>query len=255
MVAIPIFHTSNFIVSDPTKSDFVGSIPEAMLIKVPADNVLIIEYRKKPTYGPRPLTVEMRKDTEEANKPQKGGKQKKIVGPFEPAATPKKKVKKAARKPRSLSPIQEDSESHTHSDPHEREVVRNETEDTVTTSQPMVSEPIPTQSTTQVSSPISTSIPITNDSFHVPSLPPSLTATFAPTSIPITIAPCPNVSIRVSQQQISVAQSTPSYTDSTATTTITTSSPQVTINVSDTGGRCFLCYCLSWFFSCLALKG
>ena len=74
MAAIPIFHTSNFIVSDPTKFYFVGSIPEAILIKVSAANVLITKYRKKPTYGPRPLNTEMRKAMEEVKKPIKGGK-------------------------------------------------------------------------------------------------------------------------------------------------------------------------------------
>lgn len=46
IAAIPIFDTSNFIVSDPTKFYFFGSIPEAILLIVPTDNVLINEYRE-----------------------------------------------------------------------------------------------------------------------------------------------------------------------------------------------------------------
>lgn len=81
---------------------------------------------------------------EEGNKPKKGGKRKSKARPSEPSATLKKKVKKAARKPWSPNPVHEASESHTHSDSQEREAVRNETEDTTTALQPMVSEPIPT---------------------------------------------------------------------------------------------------------------
>ncbi|XP_023763644.1 uncharacterized protein LOC111912141 [Lactuca sativa] len=98
----------------------------------------------------------------------------------------------------------------------------------------MVSEPIPTQSTAKVSSLISTSVPLTGKTFHVPSPPPSPTITSTPISTPITVATCPNVSVGVSQPQISVAQTTPLYTDSTTTTTAT-SSPPVTVNVFDTG--------------------
>lgn len=99
-------------------------------------------------------------------------------------------------------------------------------------SEPMVSEPFPTQSTVKVSSPISNSIPLTNDYFHVPYPPPSpTTTTSTPISTPITIAPCPNVFIGVSQPHISISLTTPLYTKSTTTTS--TSSPQVTVNVSD----------------------
>lgn len=111
-----------------------------MLNYVPTDNKLINGYRQKPESGPRLLTTEMQTTLEEANKPQKGGKRKAKVGPSEPAQTPKKKVKKAARKPRSPSPIvEEDSESHIVSNVQRTEQVEHETEDTTTTWQPMVS--------------------------------------------------------------------------------------------------------------------
>ncbi|CAI9259744.1 unnamed protein product [Lactuca saligna] len=67
IAAIPIFHTSNFIVSDPTKFDFIGSIPEAMLLKVPTNNVLISEYRKKPASDSRPMPEDLRRALEEGN--------------------------------------------------------------------------------------------------------------------------------------------------------------------------------------------
>ncbi|CAI9274710.1 unnamed protein product [Lactuca saligna] len=57
---------------------------------------------------------------------------------------------------------------------------------------------------------------------------PSPTSTF---STPITIAPCPPVSLSVSQSQ------TPFFTDSTATTITTTDEPPVNVNTSDAGAR------------------
>lgn len=96
--------------------DFVGSLPEAMLNSVPADNVVINEYRKRPGLGIRTMPDALRKAITKARKPKKGAKRKGKAGPFEPAATPKKKVKKAARNPRSLTPVQEAFDSRTHSD-------------------------------------------------------------------------------------------------------------------------------------------
>lgn len=69
MVAISIFDTSNFIMSDPTKFDFVGSISEDMLLMVPMDYVLINKNLKKPTTGPRPMPENLRKALDEGNKP------------------------------------------------------------------------------------------------------------------------------------------------------------------------------------------
>lgn len=132
--SIPILHTSNFIVLDPTKFSFVGSIPEEMLKNVPSDNIVVNEYWKKPTFGVRPMPEDLWMALKEGNKPQKGGNKKSKVGSSEPAATPKKNIKKAAWKPRSPNPIQEASESCTHLDLQERVTVRNDTNDTVATS-------------------------------------------------------------------------------------------------------------------------
>ncbi|CAI9264261.1 unnamed protein product [Lactuca saligna] len=57
IATIPIFHILNFIMSDPTKFNFIGSLPEAMLNCVPIDNELINKYQKKPASGPHPLTL------------------------------------------------------------------------------------------------------------------------------------------------------------------------------------------------------
>ena len=89
----------------------------------------------------------------------------------------------------------------------------------------------------KVSYPISTLAPLTDETFHVPSLPPSPTSTSTLLSTPVTIAPYPNVYVGVSQPHISVAQTTPLYTKSTLTTTM--SSPQVTVNVFDIGACAF----------------
>ena len=97
IAAIPIFHTLNFIVSDPTNFTFVGSLLEAMLNCIPIDNKLINKYRKTPASGPRPLTPQMQKALEEANKPKKGGRWKPKDGPSKLAQTSQKKVKQAAR--------------------------------------------------------------------------------------------------------------------------------------------------------------
>lgn len=45
------------------------------------------------------MPEDLRRALKEGNKPKKGGKRKGRAGPSEPAQTPKKKVKKAARKP------------------------------------------------------------------------------------------------------------------------------------------------------------
>lgn len=45
------------------------------------------------------MLEEIRRALEKSNKPKKGGKRKEKVGPSEPDQNPKKKVKKASRKP------------------------------------------------------------------------------------------------------------------------------------------------------------
>lgn len=56
--AILILHTSNFLIVDPKKFTFIGSIPEVMLNYAPADNTMINEYRSSLAFGSRPLSPE-----------------------------------------------------------------------------------------------------------------------------------------------------------------------------------------------------
>lgn len=51
--------------------DLVGSHPEAMLLHIPATNVVINEYQKKPVSGPRQMFDAMWKALEEVNKPKR----------------------------------------------------------------------------------------------------------------------------------------------------------------------------------------
>lgn len=76
-----------------------------MLLNVPTDNVVIDAYRKKPAYGIHPMAEDLQKVLEEGNMPKQVGKRKGKAGPSEPFHTLKKKVKKAALKPRSPSPV------------------------------------------------------------------------------------------------------------------------------------------------------
>lgn len=161
---------------------------------------ITVAYRRLLASGPLPLTPEMHKVLEEADKPKKGGKQKPKVGPSKPAQTPKKKkVKRAVRRPRTptLSDV-EDSQSNTISGIRIPEQVQQEHDDTAVTSHLMVLEPITTNPEVTFSMP--TSVPITDDLFQ-DFTPPSPTAT----TTPITIAPYSNVSVGVSQPQISMA--------------------------------------------------
>ena len=137
------------------------------------------------------------------------------------------KVKKSARKPRSLSSVaQEESDSRTHSEDLQ---ARNEHEDTTTSSQPLSS--YPTHANPEVTFTMPTSVPLTDDFFQnfIPLLSPTATTT------PITIAPCPNVSVEILQPHINITQSTPLFSESTATTKTMTNTPTVTVNVSDMG--------------------
>lgn len=126
MAEIPILHTSNIIVSDPTKFSFIGSFPEAMLLNVPANNLIVNEYLKKAASSVHPMPEDLRKAIEEGVKLKRGGKRKDKANSFESIQGPKKKVKKAARKTRSPSPVQEPSESRTHSDVRENDPVHDE---------------------------------------------------------------------------------------------------------------------------------
>lgn len=76
LAEIPIVHTSNIKVSDLTKLNFIGSIPEAMLLNVPIHNLVVNEYQKKPASGVHPMPEDLLKAINEANKPKRGAKAK-----------------------------------------------------------------------------------------------------------------------------------------------------------------------------------
>lgn len=76
-----------------------------MLERVPQDNAIMGEYQKQTSSSARPITEEFRKTLEEMNKLKGGGKRKAKDAISEAVKTPKKKVKRAARKPRSLYPV------------------------------------------------------------------------------------------------------------------------------------------------------
>lgn len=99
----------------------------------------------------------------------------------------------------------------------------------------MFSEPSATQTNLEVTFSMPTSVPLLEDFFQVFTLPSSSNHTSTQTTTLITIAPCLNISVGVSQPQVSVPLSTPFYIESITTTTTTTSTPPITVNVSDTG--------------------
>lgn len=58
--------------SDSTNFSFTGFIPEAMLVNVPTDNVIVNEYHKLPASGVRPIPKELKKGLEEGKKNPNG---------------------------------------------------------------------------------------------------------------------------------------------------------------------------------------
>lgn len=69
IVAILMFHTSNVVVSDSSRFAFFGSITKVKLHTIPPSSEIIVAYHSLPASGPRPLTPEIHKVLEEANKP------------------------------------------------------------------------------------------------------------------------------------------------------------------------------------------
>lgn len=113
-----------------------------ILRDVPPASEVLKSYRSLPVYGFCPITDEMRKVLDEADKPKKGRKKSGAKScPSEPPQDPKtKKVKKAARRLRNPMPSDcEDSQSNTVSEILVQEDVQNEHDDTAATSHPEVS--------------------------------------------------------------------------------------------------------------------
>ena len=72
--SIAIFHTMKIIVTDPSKFQFVGSIPKSMYACVSRDSRIIKTYKEFCRSGPRELTPEMVQSIHDADKPAPRGK-------------------------------------------------------------------------------------------------------------------------------------------------------------------------------------
>lgn len=62
---ISILQTTTFVKSDPRNFEFVGSIPEVLLKRVPLENAIIKDYRKFPSSSGRAIHVELKKIIDE----------------------------------------------------------------------------------------------------------------------------------------------------------------------------------------------
>lgn len=164
-----------------------------MLHVMPAASEVLRYYHTQPLSGFRPLIEEMRKVglSEPSVSPKKGGKRKPEAETSSPPKAPKRtRIKKISWRTRTPTPSdQDDSQSQTVSDIHIHIEVHNEED---VTSQPKVSE-LETMSL-EVTFMIPVSIPITNDFCQDVSIP-SPTDTI---STPISIVPCPPVSLGIS---------------------------------------------------------
>ncbi|CAI9266115.1 unnamed protein product [Lactuca saligna] len=118
--SIATFHTTNIIVTDPTKYSFIGSILDTMLACVSATSNVLQQYMKIPSSGPRELTPAMVRSIEEADKPAKRGKktetqkETKVTKPTK-EQTPKK------RKSNKVAPSQPQPKKHKSSPSSESE--------------------------------------------------------------------------------------------------------------------------------------
>lgn len=61
MAEILSLQTTTFIMLDPKNFEFVGSISDALLEKISLGNAIIKAYRKLPSFGVRPMHVELKR--------------------------------------------------------------------------------------------------------------------------------------------------------------------------------------------------
>ncbi|CAI9263690.1 unnamed protein product [Lactuca saligna] len=235
--------TSTFVMLDPRNFNFIGSILVDMLERVPLDNSI---QQAKTSWKKEGKSYLFRK--------RQGSK----------------KDKKPTKKPRSPSPVfQEESESRIVMEVQEDNTIRHEKEEQDTTS---TLKPTPIEHILKVSSPPSSIVPTSNIFWNIlkepflnlsitPSSPLVIPSTLPMSSSPTTstnpissIPPLPPMnSVGISLPHISIALSSPIFTDSTAPTTSSVSTPlEVTViksvskdiqtsgihvNVSDTGAN------------------
>lgn len=72
--SIDVFHTTKIIVTDPSKFQFVGSIPESMYACVLGESRIIKPYKEFLPSGPRELTPEKIQSIHDTDKPAPRGK-------------------------------------------------------------------------------------------------------------------------------------------------------------------------------------
>ena len=65
---IPTLQTTTSVMLDPKNFEFVGSIMEVLLKRVPLDNAIIRAYQKLPSSGVRPIPAELKKVIDEGEK-------------------------------------------------------------------------------------------------------------------------------------------------------------------------------------------
>ncbi|KAL7582391.1 hypothetical protein Lser_V15G42272 [Lactuca serriola] len=103
--SIGTFHTTKIIVSDASKFQFNGSIPELMFGDFPSDSHIIRTYKEFCRSGPRELTPDMIKSIHDADRPvprgkkNEKGKDKKVVKGAKGPSPKKRKPTKAAQSP------------------------------------------------------------------------------------------------------------------------------------------------------------
>lgn len=79
--------------SDPQKFDFVGSIPDVLLEKVPLDNAIIRAYRKSSLFSVRPIPAELQKIIDEGDEPKRVRKRKTKAATLETIKIPNRSKK------------------------------------------------------------------------------------------------------------------------------------------------------------------
>ncbi|CAI9279877.1 unnamed protein product [Lactuca saligna] len=121
-----------FFTTDPRNFDFVGSIPEVVMEKVPLNNVIIKAYQKLPLFGVRKIPFYLKKIIEVGGLLKRGGKRK-TKEAANVVATVSKKIKKLAKKPKLPPHVFEDnSEERTYSDVQGEGIIRNYEDDSST---------------------------------------------------------------------------------------------------------------------------
>lgn len=111
-----MIQTSNFVTTGLRNFDFVGSIPQVMMEKVPLNNAINRSNWKLPLSGLREIPFNLKKIIKDGDLSNQGGKMKAkavAIG----VLTVSMKIKKIVKKTKSPLPMfEDDSEEQTYSD-------------------------------------------------------------------------------------------------------------------------------------------